>query len=293
MEQTFTVHPMSQRFSLDPGKTYEGSVTVVNPADATSDFTYNIEITPYGVIGKNYSADLRSETGHTLIKDWIKLDETSGTIKPNGKKIVKFKIEVPEDAPPGGQYATIAISGSPTNTDNSGMAVESVLELASIVYGDVSGEVVHDGEILENYIPGFIFATPATVTADISNNGNVHEDASFMLSVKNVITGEKIYPKDNESGSYTELIMPETTKHIERDISNLPYVGIVKVSQNIYYNGHYSSKETDLIICPIWLLFTFFLVISSLLVLICLKVRKTLNKRKNKGNDKLSISNHS
>ena len=34
----FTVMPMSQKFHLVPGETYEGEITVVNPAAAENDF---------------------------------------------------------------------------------------------------------------------------------------------------------------------------------------------------------------------------------------------------------------
>ena len=284
MEQTFIVHPMSQRFTLKPGETYTGSITVVNPVDATKDFNYNIEVTPYGVIGDDYSADLRTETGRTLIKDWIKISEPTGTIKPNESKKISFTITVPKDASPGGQYATIAVSASMENTENQGFGVDSILELASIVYGYVEGKIEHKGQILENYIPGFSATTPVEVTSMLSNEGNVHEDATYNLSVVNAITGETIFPTGDDKGSYTELIMPESTRHVVRSISNLPYVGVVKITQSIYYNGHYDSKEANLIICPIWLLFVIFLVISTILTLIGVKIRSIFKKRKAKKN---------
>ena len=283
MEQTFIVHPMSQRFNLQPGKTYKGSITVVNPVNATQDFTYTTEITPYGVIGEDYSADLRSETSYTQIKDWIKIENPTGTIKPNESKKINFTITVPTNASPGGQYATIAVSASMENSENQGFGVDSILELASIVYGNVEGEVKHSGEILENYIPGFSATTPVDVTALLRNDGNVHEDATFNLSVTNAITGEVIYPTGDEKGAYTELIMPDSTRHIVRSISNLPFAGVVKVSQSIYYNGHYSTNEANIIICPIWLLFIIFLVISTILTLIGVKIKNIFRKKKAKN----------
>ena len=61
----FTILPMSQRFSLKPGETYEGSITVVNPVDATEDFAYKASIVPYGVSGEDYQADLVTDSDHT------------------------------------------------------------------------------------------------------------------------------------------------------------------------------------------------------------------------------------
>ena len=74
----FTILPMSQRFSLKPGETYEGSITVVNPVDATEDFAYKASIVPYGVSGEDYQADLVTDSDHTMVAKWIKLEEPTG-----------------------------------------------------------------------------------------------------------------------------------------------------------------------------------------------------------------------
>ena len=59
MENTFTIMPMSHQVNLAPGNTYTGSITIVNPVDATEDFHYKMDISPYGVIGEDYAADLK------------------------------------------------------------------------------------------------------------------------------------------------------------------------------------------------------------------------------------------
>ena len=109
---TFTLMPMSQNISLKPGEVYEGSVKVINPSSSTENFEYKAEVTPYGVVDQEYTADLLSESDRTSISKWIKINEPTGTIKPNETKEVKFTITVPENVPAGGQYATIAISSN-------------------------------------------------------------------------------------------------------------------------------------------------------------------------------------
>lgn len=56
MENAFTILPMSQNFTLVPGETYTGSITVVNPVNSTSDFAYSVSVSPYNVIGEDYQA---------------------------------------------------------------------------------------------------------------------------------------------------------------------------------------------------------------------------------------------
>ena len=249
---SFTVLPMTHRFNLEPGKTYDGSLSVINPADATEDFEYNITVTPYGVTGEDYTADLATATNRTQIANWIKILEPSGVVKPNETKEVKFIITVPENAPAGGQYATIAVSSKDASGEESGVAINNIFELASVVYGIVSGETVHEGSIMENNVPGFVVSTPITLSALISNGGNIHEDATFVISVSNVFTGQVILPTEDNNGRFNELIMPETTRKITREVNDLPALGIVKVKQTIYYQGEVSEVEKDIIICPIW-----------------------------------------
>ena len=280
-ENMFTVLPMSQRFSLQAGKTYEGDITVVNPADAKTDFAYKATVAPYSVTENDhddYTISLANESSYTAISKWIKIDEPTGKIKPNESKKVHFTITVPENAPAGGQYAAISIASDQSSDNSEGVNVKNVFEMASIIYATVDGETVHDGEILENNVPGFIVNPPAKVTAMISNKGNVHEDATFVITVSDFFTGNVILPTEEDDGNYSEIVMPETTRYIEREVSNLPALGIVKVNQTIYYNGKSSTVEKDILICPIWFMALVLLTIAAIVTTIVFLVKKHRKK---------------
>jgi hypothetical protein len=264
MNNTFTLLPMSQRFTLTPGEVTEGSIKIVNPADATENFSYKVSVTPYGVVGESYTADLEHESARTSISKWIKIAEPTGEVKPNEAKEVKFTIDVPEDAMVGGQYATIAVSSNANASNSNGVAVQNVLEMASVIYGTVTGPIERKGEILGNDVPGFITNPPATLGALIKNEGNVHEDASFTITVSDFFSGRQILPTEEDTGQYSELIMPETTRYIEREVNNLPALGVVKVSQTIHYMGSTPSVvEKTVIICPIWFMALVFATLAA------------------------------
>ena len=272
---TFTVLPMSQRFdNLEPGQSYDGSITIVNPADATEDFSYQIDILPYGVNGQEYTADLVTDNDYTAISKWITINEPTGKVAPNESKEVAFTISVPEGVPAGGQYAAIAVSSSNSVNSTEGVAVQNVFELASLIYAQVAGETIHEGEILENNIPSFVFSNPVTLSALISNKGNVHEDATFAITVSNFFTGEVILPTEENDGEYNEIIMPNTERYVQREISDLPALGVIKVSQSIYYNGEVSKEEKDIIICPIWFMVLIALTISAIIATIVMIIKK-------------------
>ena len=151
------------------------------------------------------------------------------------------------------------------------MLVTNVLEIASVIYAQVDGEVVHKGEILENNIPDFSASPDVSVSSLVSNEGNMHEMANITIKATNVFTGEVISSSESGDGVYTELIMPDSQKFINKEIEGLPMVGIINLQQNIYYNGETSTMEKNLIICPIWLLVLTTLTIAAIVASIVLR----------------------
>ena len=269
----FTIMPMSQDFSLVPGETYTGEIMIVNPADAVEDFRYKMSVTPYGVTGNDYQADLATRSEQTKIMDWITIEEPTGVLKPNETRKVQYTITVPADAAGGGQYAAIAV-GADLDTDDGAVAVKNIFEMACIIYGSVEGEIKHEGEILENSVPGFATTMPVSSNAVITNTGNVHELATIVIEATNFFTGEVILPTDENEGRYAEVIMPETERFITRELDNLPVLGVVKLKQTIYYNGQTSETERDIIICPIWFMTLIAVTIAAIIGVIILIVRK-------------------
>lgn len=278
----FTVTPMSQRISLEAGETAEGTISVINPNDSVDDLKYKAYVAPYSVVGEGYEADLTTDSKYNMIKDWITIENPTGTIEPNKTGEIKFKIKVPGSAPAGGQYAAIIITrDDDTTSSENGVAVKDIFEMASLIYATVNGETKHKGEILSNDIPGFVASAPITVGAMISNDGNVHENATVIIKATNFFTGDVIVEGDAEENYYSEIIMPDTTRYVTREISEgLPLLGVVKVEQTIYYQGSSDVAESNVIICPIWFLLLVFLTIGAIIGTIVMMIRKHRKKAK-------------
>ena len=282
MENTFTIMPMSQQISLTPGKTYTGTITIVNPVDATEDFHYKIEISPYGVVGEDYQADLTSTTGRNEITKWIEIEEPTGTIKPNESKKVNFTIKTPSNAAAGGQYAALAVSSDSNASSGNGVSVNNVFEMASLIYATVTGDIERDGTVLENNIPGFIAVPPLETSVLFENKGNIHEVGTVVLKVTNFFTGDVIFPTGEETGEFSEIVMPETTYLATRNISNLPALGVVKVSQTVFYRGQDPVvTEKEVIICPIWFMILVIACIAAIVAFIVSRIRKHRKKNLN------------
>ena len=74
--------------------------------------------------------------------------------------------------------------------------------------------------------------------------------------------------------------MPKTTRRIERELNDLPMLGVIKVNQTIYYQGEVSTVEKDVIICPIWFILLVVLTLASIITTIVLIIKKHRRKKK-------------
>ncbi len=280
----FTVMPMNQKFYLTPGEEYEGSITVINPADAKNDFNFKVGVTPYSVVGEEYAADLATRSNMSAIVDWITIENPTGTLAPNASTTVNFKITVPEDAAGGGQYATITVSSNNAQTTDGSVAIENVFEMASIIYASVDGEINHVGTIEENTVPVFSATAPVKLTTRLSNEGNVHEEATITIKATNMFTGETILPTEENQGRYTEVVMPGSERYVTREVDNLPMLGMVHIEQTVYYLGLSSVEAVNVLICPIWFLI---LMIAAFGAVVAGIIRAIIKHKKEKA--KLAI----
>ena len=267
MSSKFSISPMSQKIELKAGETYEGSIIIAVPKDATENFRFKVSVSPYSVKGTGYTPDFETMSDWSRITEWITLETESGELAPNESKKIKFKVKVPENAPAGGQYAMIGVSSDNQISAEAG-GVHDAFEMASLIFANVEGETRHGGRILENQIPGFVASGKPVVSTTIINEGNVHETAKVEVKVKNNITGEVIYPKDNESTTLETIVMPESTRVFTRELDGLPLLGIFEVTENVEYMDTEMGTTVVMMICPIWFMVLVFATIASIVGLI-------------------------
>lgn len=279
MSNAFTVMPMSQEISLEAGQVYHGSIKISVPDDATEDFYYAVTVSPYSVMDEDYTADFTTMSDWSRIAEWITIDEPKGVVKHNEIKEISFTIAVPDDAPSGGQYAIIGVASDEEMAASEGMMIQDVFEIASVIFAQVEGETRHEGEILTNEIPGFVTNGLPVVGSVLTNNGNVHEKATVKIRVKNVLTGEIIYPKEEDPEAFYEYVMPDSVRYVKRTLDNIPILGIYEVSQEVEYLGAVSPRTVTMISSPIWFVLLVILTIGTLIGTIAAGIRARIKKR--------------
>ena len=256
---TFSVSPMNQKISLNPGERYYGTFKVTNPADNAVVFNYEVGLSPFKV-NDSYEIQYENNGDYSQILDWITIEDARGTLSPNQTNIIHFYIDVPEDAPAGGQYAALIVKSVNDLEAEGGVNIQAKYSIAHILYTEVAGETVRKGTVNSIGVPGFIFnGSQITGTSSITNDGNVHSDAAYTLQVFPLFSKEEVFT--NEEDPITNIILPEATRTTIVTWDETPSIGIFHVIFKAYFEGVESKVDKMVIVCPLWLLFLIILAI--------------------------------
>ena len=290
MKSVMTISPPEQRIVLVPGEVYEGSISVSSPHSSEQNLDYSVTVGSFnfgkgedGRTDYNFT-DVDSITQYNEIMEWIKLGKDHGSVAPNSTEVIPFTITVPENAPAGGQYATIIVQND-TEDKTSGdgnVAIQSVVRFAAKIIAEVAGETVEKGAIIENNIPAFMFDNPLSASSIVKNEGNIHTDAQYILQVWPLIGDEELCT--NEEKPSEAFLAPDTERLHTEDWCSLPPVGIFRAKQTVKIFGETSVAERVVVVCPLWLLFIIIFAIVSLVIWIVMKsrARKTRTKEQAK-----------
>lgn len=272
----FTVSPLREEIVLNPGETYRGTFKVSNPGVQTSNINYEVDVQPF-YVDENYNNVFGIPSNRSLIADWISIvSPKSGLLSPNETAEIIFEINVPNDAPAGGQYADIRVSSTAVNDKNegndNGSMIGEKIAIGHLVYAEITGETVKQGEIVDAKLPSFLLSGNITGSSSIKNTGNVHSEAKYTLQVFPLFSGEELFT--NEENPDTKIILPDRTLYNETVWDKTPPMGIFNVVYTVEFEGVTTQVSKMVIKCPIWLLFIIIFVIAAIIIYFIAKARK-------------------
>lgn len=281
-KRSFVLSPMSQRIMLVPGEAFVGSISIANPADSDEDFNYIVDKSPFYPVnkdGNDYGDVTYSERNDmNMIIDWTTLEDEVGTLAPDETKEITFTIDVPIDAPAGGQYMALLVRENVEKQVIEGSAtITEIMQMSHIVYAEVIGETRKEGSILENNVPSFVTNSELTTTSMVRNDGNVHTDAEYILQVWPLFSDEEICTNAEKPNSV--MILPNTQRYNSQSCK-LPSVGVFRVRQTVKIFGEESVVEKTIIVCPIWLLFIILFVIILFVIWIFTRTKSKKSSKK-------------
>lgn len=269
------VSPAKTRLSLEPGASYVASMTVMNAGAIP--FHYTTDVTPYSVTDDKYTPNYNDKVNYAQIADWITFDKATeeGTIDPGKEVEVAFTINVPKDAPAGGQYAAIMAQTDAGNAEDAN--IKTINRVGMILYASVAGDTREEGSIKSNSLPFLVFNPPVSTGVLVENTGNVEATATTHLRIWKLFDKETVYNNDDNVSSLD--VIPGTSRFNTLTWNEAPKIGIFWAEQTVDYLGKTSVNHKFIIICPIWLL----IIIFALLFFIIFWLFSRARIRKNGG----------
>jgi len=280
-----TLSPTRAKLDLAPAQTSREAFTVTN--NGASVFGVRIYVVPYQV-DENQENVFDKNTKFTYLSKWIKFDdvddmgETAFWLEPGGFKEVGYSVNVPFNAPSGGQYAAIMtellrpddITGTLTQTNR----------IAIHVYGEVAGDIQRQGEILERKIEFWHNSREVATAFEVKNTGNVDFDVSGKLIVRDLF-GSFI----SETEAKSAMMLPETKQKIELVFQSPILAGVFSITQRVSINGQEYDEVKTVLVLPVWVIMLA-MISLALLILLFRRWRERQRVRRTRNHAKTNVS---
>lgn len=258
--------------TIEPGEEYSGTFKVRNSGQ--NHVGFKISFSPYTITNENYEPSFTEETKYTAISRWITTDIEEGELDSGQETEVHYTVSIPENAAGGAQAATIIVT-MVDNLSSSGNAIETVQQVGYLIFGNVNGDVIETGKIIDHKVPSFLFQPPIFSSSMVENTGNVYTNATYKLQVFPLFSDEEIYT--NEETPENSIVFPETKRYHEAKWEGSPQLGIFKVRSTVKIFDEESVVEKLVFLCPIWFLF---IVILLIFLIIFWIVSRIIKRRK-------------
>lgn len=273
--------PTDQTIEMVPGKEATGKITVTNVG--TVGYNIKLSASPFQANSETYELDFDSENIYTQLYKWISFEQDSYFLEPGQSQMIPFRINVPEGTAGGGQYAAILVRSE--DGLGNGANMQSVPQIASLIYGRISGSEMHpEAEVVEQVIPGFITDGRLSVSETTYNTGNVDFRLTHSIVVTDLFTNQEFLNASSrdEDGeliaSKNMIILPGTSRKNTIAWDEAPNLGIYKVKQTITFLDEEVVTEKIVVFCPLWLLFA----ILGLIILLILWIYLVIKRHKRK-----------
>jgi hypothetical protein len=201
------ITPLTYKFSIEKGKSESSVISVINPNQIDINVVAEIEDFLQGD-EEGTPKFIKNEEQNSSLADWIKIDLSEITLKPNEKRDINFEISPPMDAQSGGHYAAIFFRVINTQTTDNNLGVAG--RVGSLILLTIPGDISMNGEIIEFSTAKYYQQGPINFLARFKNNGTNHFQTAGTIKIKNMF-GKEVARLDLPE----HIILPDSIRRFE------------------------------------------------------------------------------
>lgn len=214
--KAISISPPVMEIEIDPGGSVERTIEIGN--ETNEERVYNVGVKKFEMVGEEgRQRFIPIEEGDDFeLASWIKYEENKIIISPKSSKKFAFTVNVPENADPGGRYASIYFSaGQPAAEGNGSSRVGVEAQINALILARISGEITEKAEIESFGLKdneSFFNRLPVTFVWKLKNEGNVHIRAQGNIEIKDIV-GRRVELLDANPKNYR--VLPGNTRKID------------------------------------------------------------------------------
>ena len=248
-ESSLGISPAILELILTPGIETDTEIVVFN----STKFPLPIKSTVESFIANESFIGSETIVSHDVFdsSSWFSVEPEDFIIQPNEEKVVTVKVFPPENAEPGGHYATIFFQPLIPEAFLSESATNLTTKVGALALSIVSGDIVESAEVASIEVPKLNQYGPVSLGTPITNTGNVHLLPSGSISIENMFTH-----KTTELAISPGTVLPKTQRVFKVDFGSKLMFGRFKALSHIKYgssNKDLFTEETEFWVIP-WIL---------------------------------------
>lgn len=267
-----TVTPAKFELSGQPGEKITQTLRVTNEDSVDSLFV--ISVFGLSVVNENGDVELGEAYAYpNLFSSWVKFDQNGFRFKPKETKTVNFTITIPDNAEPGGKYASIVMGMDRVNREAGDSA--AMAKVVSLLMLSVAGDI-RDNATIESFSITPDIGNNVEFSARVYNKGNNHIKPHGQIIITNLF-GQKVATISFAGENVLPGAIRKMTEIWPNDrIRFGRYTATLATTYGYKDNLNLSITQTFWYVPPVILVLLLFLIAIALWFLVILLIRKRL-----------------
>lgn len=184
--RTITISPPTIEEPVKPGERAEGVMRIINEGDTP--LTFNVTMQDFIVEDTEGRPTLLQEdslSNKYSAASWISVEPARFTVQPKSRYELRYYIQVPANARPGGHYAA-AVFRPDSSLDVKGTGTAVQTQVGTLLSVNVAGPITEKAEVSLFDTKRFMEYGPVDMKTQIKNMSDLHVRPRGFITVKNM-----------------------------------------------------------------------------------------------------------